>query len=206
MTGAAFRLVRGAFSSLGVWILPIVVGALTAAALSGSLSFHRGSGPQPDHDKTVIDGEKPLSVIDLYYTADYVEVVKKAHEQGGDILASVQTLESAWIAASPAMPLTIRLVSSAPLEPAPGNVVSPVLRATAVIDQTNFDELRPLLDDLRNLILEGDGSGYGRLRRSGYQAQPAEAGQNVWAGSPDTKPSVINVGPAKLVPGPAETL
>jgi len=202
MIGAAFRLVRRPVSSLGVWFLPIVVGVLTAAALSGSLSFHRGSGLSPDHDKTVIDGEQPLSVVALYYSADYVEVVKKAHQQGRDILASIQTLESAWNAASPAMPLTIRFVARAPLDPVRENWVSPVLRTTAVIDETNFDELRPFLEDLRSMILEGDGSGYGWLRRTGYEAKPAEAAKNLWEGSRDTKAGIIDVRPIKVAPRP----
>jgi hypothetical protein len=205
MMGAACRLVRRAVSSLSVWILPIVVAGLTAAALNGRLSFHRGSGLNPDHDQAVIQGEQPLSVIDLYYSAGYVEVVKRAHQQGSDILASIRTLEAAWNAASPAMPLTIRLVSSAPLEPGAENRASPILRATAAIDETSFDELRPILEDIRNLILEGDGSGYGRLRRSGYQAQPAEAGKNLWAGSRDTKAGFIHVGPQKAVTHPVVT-
>ena len=51
MAGAASRLVWRAFSSLGVWIMPIVVGALTAVALNGTLNFRMGSGPNTGHDK-----------------------------------------------------------------------------------------------------------------------------------------------------------
>ncbi len=204
--GAAFRLVHRVVASLGVWILPIAVVALTAAALSGSLSFHSGSGPNTDPDKVAMDGEKPFSVIELYYSGEYIEVVKKAHRERLDILASVQTLESAWNAASPAMPLTIELVSSVLPEPVTGKLPAPGLRATAAIDETNFQELRPLLEDVRNLILEGDGSGYGRLRCSGYQAQPADKGRNFSAGSRDKEAGFTNVGPAKLVRARAETL
>ena len=34
--------------------------------------------------------------------------------------------------------------------------------------------LRPLLVEIRRVILEGDGSGRGKLASSGYQAEPAE--------------------------------
>jgi hypothetical protein len=51
----------------------------------------------------------------------------------------------------------------------------PIAKATVVVDETNFQELRPILEDIRSLILEGDGSGCGRLNRSGYHAQPAHA-------------------------------
>ncbi|MGO9463325.1 MAG: hypothetical protein ACLQIB_29450 [Isosphaeraceae bacterium] len=203
--GAAFRLVRRAALSLGVWLLPLVVAALTAAALCGSLSFHRGSGPTPDRDSVVIDGEKPFSIIDLYYSRDYIEVVKKAQEEHRDILANVQALESAWNAASPAMPLTIELISSVLPEPFTGKSPAPGLRAKAAVNETNFQELRPLLDDVRNLILEGDGSGCGLLRCSGYQAQPVDKARNSSAGSRDKDAGSINLGPAKLAPGPVET-
>jgi len=206
MMAAACRLVRRAVASLGVWLLPIVVGALTVAALSGKPSFHGGSGPQPERDKTVVDGEQPFSIVELYYSAGYVEVVKKAHEQGRDILASIQTLESAWTAASPASPLAIRLVSSAPPETVAANTAFPTLRATAMIDETSFREMRPILEDIRDLILEGDGDGCGRLRRSAYQAQPADGDENFWAGSSAAKSGVINSGPAKVAPHPESTL
>ncbi len=203
MVSAAFHLVRRAVASLGVWLLPIIVGALTAAALSGSLSLHKGSGPDPDRDQVVVDGEKPFSVIDLYYSDDFITVVKDAHRDRHDILANVQALDSAWTATSPAMPLTIELFSSVSSDPITGRLPAPELRAKAVIDETNFQELRPILEDLRELILDGDGTGSGQLRRSGYQAQPANAGKNFWAGSRNAKSDTINRGPARIAPGPA---
>jgi hypothetical protein len=208
MMGAVFRLVRGAVASLGVWILPIVVAGLTAAALSGSLRFHRGSGPSfsPDRDKAATDAAKPLAVIDLYYSGDYIKVVKKAHQERHDVLASVRTLESAWNAASPGTPLTIEMVSSVLPEPIAGKSPPPRLRASSVMDESTFQDLRPILEDLRNLILEGDGTGYGRLRCSGYQAQPTDAGKNLGARSGDTEAGFIKISPAKRVPVPAETL
>jgi hypothetical protein len=206
MMGAAFGFVRHTVASLGVWLLPIVVGALTAAAVSGSLSLHRGSRPNADRDKVTVDAEKPLSVVELYYSGDYVKVVKRAHREQFDILADIKSLESAWNTALPATPLTIELVSSAVPESTVGKSPAPGLTVTAVVDETNFDELRPILEDVRNLILDGDGSGYGRLRCSGYQAQPTEPGKTFRPGSRGTDPDLTRISPARLAPGPAETL
>ncbi len=41
------------------------------------------------------------------------------------------------------------------------------------IEATNFREVSPLLKEIRVLIIEGDGSGRGKLRLSGYEAEPA---------------------------------
>lgn len=203
VAGAASRLVWRAFSSLGVWIMPIVVGALMAVALNGTLNFRMGSGPDPDHDRIAIDGEQPIFFVDLYYSGEYVKVVRSAHQQGDDILASALTFESAWNAASPAMPLTIKFVSSPHSEPVAENSARHrTFTTTAVVDETNFQELRPILDDIRNLILEGDGSGCGRLNRSGYQAQPANAAK-ILSGVPrDTGRGPMSGGPAKVAPRP----
>src|SRR5215469_16582926 len=57
-TGAAIRLVRRAISALGVWMLPLIVGVLVAAALTGGLSLHRGAGTTPD--QTTALGERPF--------------------------------------------------------------------------------------------------------------------------------------------------
>jgi hypothetical protein len=45
-----------------------------------------------------------------------------------------------------------------------------------VIDQAKFAELLPILEELRSLIIEGDGSGRGRLPKSGLQAETVDAG------------------------------
>ena len=86
----------------------------------------------------------------------------------------VRTLNSAWLEAYPFLPFWLEQVHSPLSEPNFGNSVVPVIRLKAIVDETNFAELRPYLEDLRSVILDGDGSGCGRLRRSGYQAQPVE--------------------------------
>jgi len=203
MTGT-YRLVGRAVASLGVWFMPIIVGALMVAALSGSLSLHPGTGPSRDPQRAAIDGEKPFSVMNLYYSSDYIRVVKKAHEERRDILTDIQALESAWKAASPRTPLMIELVAVPSSEPVTENAYAPGLNAKVVIDETNFCDLRPLLDDLRKLILEGDGTGCGRLRCSGYESQPVETAKSIRSGSRDPKPGVVDAGPAKVITRAAE--
>jgi hypothetical protein len=206
MTDAANRLVRRTVASLGVWFMPIIVGALTVAALTGSLSFHRGSGPSLDPTGVAIEGEKPFSAVSLYYSQDFVTVVKKARRERRDILANIQALESAWNDACPSMPLTLELISLPGPEPAAGKSFAPKLKSTTVVDAKSFDEVRPMLDDLRNLIVEGDGTGFGRLRCAGYDAQPVEVARNARAGPRSIKAGVNAVGAARVLTGPEDAL
>ena len=48
----------------------------------------------PEHAQ--VNGEQPLVVVKLYYSSDYINVVRQAHERGHDILAGFKALESAW--------------------------------------------------------------------------------------------------------------
>jgi hypothetical protein len=201
--GGAVRLVRRAVSSLSVWMLPIIVGVLVAAALTGGLSLHQGAGAKSDPDSTTVLGERPFMTVNVYYPPDYIDVVKTANQDGRDLLADFAALDSAWNAASPT-PLVIKVVSSPLPEPITGKAASPILTATEVVDESSFKELRGLLEDLRTLILEGDGSGFGQLDRSGYQAQPGDRGQSAIKESP-AKSRTITSGPAKPAPGPSST-
>ena len=115
-----------------------------------------------------------MLVVSLYYSANYIKVVKKAHEQGHDVLASYEAMASAWKAASSSEPFALDLVRSAHPQPNTAWAVPAVPTWSVVMNETNFAELRPFLGELRDLILEGDGSGWGRLRCSGYLAQPAK--------------------------------
>jgi hypothetical protein len=198
--GAAFRFVGRALSSLAVWTMPIVVVGITVSALTGQLNFHRGSGLAPDPEQAVIDGERPYMLVRLYYSDDYIKIVKKAHEQGNDILADFKALESAWNASAPSTSFALELVTEADPEPSTGTAIAPVLRVPVAINGTNFTELRPYLTDLRTVIVEGDGSGCGRLRHSGYQAQPAESAENLSSSSRHNNGGFFHVGPGEVAP------
>ena len=80
ITRAAFRFVSRALSSVLVWIMPIAVVALTALALTGGFDGHSGSGLITVADQAPFD--QPLVVARLYYSSDYIQVVKQAKEQG----------------------------------------------------------------------------------------------------------------------------
>jgi hypothetical protein len=189
-------------SALGVWIMPIVVGALVAAAATGSSSWYRNACP--DYDDVIVRGERPFAVVTVYYPAKYIEVIKTAQREGHNVLRSFRALDSAWSAAAPATPLAIKTVYVPLPEPFTGRQVFPVLEASLVTDTSTFQSLLPILEDLRELILDGDGSGRGRLTRSRCAARPAAPNENLLAGSrianrpsrkatpikPSTKPAV----------------
>jgi hypothetical protein len=185
-------------------MLPIIVGSLVAAALTGGLSLHQGAGGKSDPDKSTVLGERPFMTVNVYYPTEFIDVVKAANQEGRDLLADFAALELAWNDAT-AVPLVIKVVSSPLAEPLTGKAASPILTATEVIDESSFGELRGLLEDLRMLILEGDGSGCGQLDRSGYQAQPADPSMSLVTGSPDKSKPTHNRA-AKPAPGPSSTL
>jgi hypothetical protein len=170
---AIFRFVGRTVSGLAVWILPIMVLALTTTALTDRLSFHPGGGPAPDPEHAQVNGEQPLAVVNLYYSREYIRVVRQAHERGHDILAGFKALEAAWKTTVPSRPLVIELINSSQPQRLTGQDPAPTLRAKVAIDEKNFADLCPFLEDVRTIILEGDGSGCGRLSRSAYWAQPA---------------------------------
>jgi hypothetical protein len=203
MARGAFRCAGRLLSGLVVWIMPIVVVALMAIALTGRFNFHTGSGLIPDEDKIATDGKQPLVAVKFYYSAGYLNVVKQAHERGRDVLLDFRTLNSAWLEAYPSTPFWLEQVHSPPSRANLGNGVVPVIRLKAIVDETNFAELRPYLEDLRSVILDGDGSGCGRLRRSGYQVQPAELGANLSPSSRDNNESAVDVGSAEAARRPA---
>jgi hypothetical protein len=174
ITRAVFRFGCRSLSSLMVWILPLLVAAVMVSLLTGRLSFHQSAGLDHDPDQTASDAKQPLMVVKLEYSRDYIKVVTKARERSHDFLASFKTLESAWNVVSPSRPFVFGLVSSPHTQPTTANGLPPALTTTVMVDEANFGELRTFLEDLRDLVVQGDGTGCGRLRRSGYLAQPVE--------------------------------
>jgi hypothetical protein len=140
------------------------------------LRSHRGAGCGPDQEAILYAGQLPLRVDVLHYSSRFVHVIDAAHRLRRNILSDHAALEAAWRVASPHEPLAIKFVGS-PLfeyERLTGRRVGPIVRPTIRIGEDNFADWRPLLADVRELILEGDGSGRGRLGRTGFQAEPAD--------------------------------
>ncbi len=142
MMGAAAHLVYRAVSSLGVWLLPITVATLVAAALTGGLSLHRSAGPNAAQDITAL-GERPFMEVGLYYSHEYIDIIKQAGLERRDVLASFGTLDSAWHSTSAAGPLVIRLVTTSLPEPITGKAAAPILTATPVLDEFNLQRAAP---------------------------------------------------------------
>jgi hypothetical protein len=192
---AAFRFASRGLATLVVWAMPIAVVVLTALALTGGFNAHTGSGPMPDGDGAAFGWTQPLVVARLYYSSEYITIVKQANARGRDVLLDYNAFDSAWRAASPTAPLAIEQVHSPSPRPNTGQANSPVLRSRVVVSESSFEELRPYLEDLRSIIVEGDGSGCGRLLRSGYQAQPAEICENLSASSRDNHDGLFRARP-----------
>jgi len=108
------------------------------------------------------------------YPDRFREVVKRAQRDRKDILTSYVTLEEAWKAGGVDQVLTIQLIKLPSTDPYTGGRVAGSIHPPEPIQEANFEELGQLLKEIRTLILEGDGTGRGRLAVSGYQVEPME--------------------------------
>jgi hypothetical protein len=72
----------------------------------------------------------------------------------------------------------LRFVSPATIDPRSKRLVPARDGHIQPLDPKSFRELRPLLTEIRTLILQGDGTGRGKMLDSGYEAEPAETELN----------------------------
>ncbi len=103
---------RRLLSSLAVWILPIIVAAVMAAGVAGHARFRGLGKPVTDHATVTVQGEQPFRFDVVYYSEEFITVVKSAQREGREILTCFEALESAWNEVSPDQPLAIKLVTS----------------------------------------------------------------------------------------------
>jgi hypothetical protein len=108
------------------------------------------------------------------YTSKFVIAVKNANRQRRDMLADYATFCSVWSEVSPNEPMMFKMVSPATMDPRSKKVLPALNGPTIDVNAKNFAEILPLFDEISTLILEGDGTGRGRLQFSGYEAEPAE--------------------------------
>jgi hypothetical protein len=174
MSDSALKVVYRTLARLAVWAFPIVVGIVVALGVTGHFHLRWGAGSKADPGNVVLEAEQPFRAEYLFYSRDLMKVVKQAERDGRDILTAFDRMESAWKEVSPTKALAVKFVTAPLTEPITGKSVLQIFRPTVVVYKDNFDELRPILQELRMLILEGDGSGKGRLPRCGYHAEPAE--------------------------------
>jgi hypothetical protein len=208
--GVTRRLAVSAFSTLAVWVLPVIIAAITALALAGQwrqsmLAGFRGDSDQND---VVSQGREPVSVGILYYSVEYIDVIKAAVKRDGrDVLASGDVFDSSWNSVSPRCPFVIALVHS-PLsetDPVTGLKIPRISGTTVLRDSSQFVQILPLLKEIRTLILAGDGSGRGVLPKSGFYAEPSPMSQEVQDGSLAAQKPVPSGGPRKRMPEPVAT-
>jgi hypothetical protein len=107
------------------------------------------------------------------YSARYVDAVRLADRDGRDLLASYAAFADVWKDVSPNEPMRIQTVSPASVDSDGRELVPVVIRAPRIIDAESFREFRIVLDDLRELIVEGNGTGRGLLRDTHFDAEPA---------------------------------
>jgi hypothetical protein len=202
-TEPAVRRTCRATSAAGCWIWrffgrrPIVFSLiLGASAALGSLVF-RGRertcedlkalasevkefltiSPTVGHSLARIDqGQHGYFVPVIRYPVKLVDTVKRAHRDRQEILTSFETLHTAWRVCGGEEQLTIQFIIPPSFDPYTGGSAPAFQSFRAAIDETNFRERLPLLKEIYTLIVEGDGSGKGRLAISNYDAEPTTDG------------------------------
>ena len=153
-------------SRLVFWLLLMLVGGGLVMVSVALRRYDQFGAEQDNH------GPRPISRFIQLYSSRFVIAVKNSRH---DFLADYDEFYSIWNEASPHEPMMLRMIRPAAIEPISGrSVQAGVSSRTEVVDRHNFAELRPLLMETRTLILEGDGSGSGKLPYSGYEAEPAE--------------------------------
>ena len=111
----------------------------------------------------------------LLYPPALSTAIKRAAREGRDVLADFEVLQAAWRLECGDKPLTFSFVHPARTEPLTGQPLRVALNEPHRVTQASFPEVVPLLREIRDLILSGDGSGSGVLSRSGYMAGPESA-------------------------------
>jgi hypothetical protein len=108
----------------------------------------------------------------IRYPGKMILLIKQAARERKDVLATYEALIEAWEAVAPDEPLAIQFVSPPASDRSFGLEFDGNFHLPVTIRKSNFEEMLPHLQQIRILILEGDGSGRGNLRFSGYEAEP----------------------------------
>jgi hypothetical protein len=126
----------------------------------------------------------------IVYPDILIPIFKKAHRDKRDILGSFEALDRDWRAGSPRHLLTIRFAHPASTSPSieEGQFAS-WTDCSEQVEKGNFEQMLPILMDIRDLIVgtDGDGSGRGRLLHSGYPAEPVAIGSSPGVESSDAR-------------------
>jgi hypothetical protein len=134
--------------------------------------FFSGAPPVAQSQDRIHQGRDGFFVPIVRYPARFIDVIKRAHLEHDEILTDFETLERAWKAGGGGQELTIEFVAAQTFDPYTGKVVPATRDAPGPIDRKKFKERLPLLRQIYALIVEGDGSGKGKLAPSGFDAEP----------------------------------
>jgi hypothetical protein len=120
----------------------------------------------------VESGRAPFRQTVLRYPARFIDLASRAHRDHENFLKSLEALERAWRAIGGDQKLTIQLIVLPAVEPYTGGHAAASWHPPLAVDQSTFEEMAPILKEICTLIVEGDGSGKGRLPISGYEVEP----------------------------------
>jgi hypothetical protein len=132
--------------------------------------------PALDQSRETIEfGRHCLRKTTILYPDSLIEIIIQSDRDQRDILASFEALERAWREVRPRHPLTISFLHSPSFDPSLRGRFASWSGSSVQIDEGSFEEMLPILRDIRDLILEfvGDECGRGKLLLSGYAAEPA---------------------------------
>jgi hypothetical protein len=155
-------------TGLVLWILLIVAGGGLA---TGYLTL-RGCGKSAVQQEN--EAGRPIRSDTVLYSSNFSVVVENAARQRRELLTDYATFCLAWGEHFPGEPMMLKMVGPVTNDPGSKKVLRALNGPTVVVDAKNFAEIRPLLADIKTLILKRNATGRGRLPVSGYEAEPAE--------------------------------
>jgi len=168
LIGSMFAGARRSLSHLVMWMLLILAGVGLTMGYLGLHGFIESARELND------DGRHPMWSDIVQYSSRFRIAVQVAHRDRRDILASHAAFCAIWSEVSPNEPMIVKFVSPATIDRRSGKPVWAGYGEPNPVDPKTFRMLHPVLVEIRTLILEGDGSGRGKLAISGYLAEPAE--------------------------------
>jgi hypothetical protein len=131
------------------------------------------AGPDPAPDPKEVVARKGFKVTIIRYHPGLLRLIKaKGRDRG--YLANFAAFRKEWVVINGDAPFAFKTVCPPGIEPLTGLQVVAIDNPAAVVDASNFDEMRPWLEDIRDMVLEGDGTGRGTLPRSKDRAEPME--------------------------------
>lgn len=143
-------------------------------------------------------GRAPFHEPVLRHAARFIVLANRARRDREDFLASFEALERAWKTVGGNQKLTIQLIVAPSVEPYTGKRVARSWHAPVAVDQSTFEEMLPVLKEIATLIVEGDGSGRGRLFISGFDVEPV-------TDAADEAPAAAEVREVRASSSPKET-